>query len=148
MDVDGKSADDILEISRIYLEKDGRFFNFLKSERQSLLEREREQQQIAEQERKRQLEEEEEKRVAEKKLVEERRKRDNERLQRIAQHEKEVVLARSIPLRRYLMQSVVPALSEGLLQVCRVMPEDPVDYLAEFLMVEAYKNSNSLTADL
>jgi adenylate kinase len=37
------------------------------------------------------------------------------------------------PLRSYLMQNVIPALVDGLLDVCRVRPEDPVDYLAEYL---------------
>ena len=33
----------------------------------------------------------------------------------------------------YLMKNVIPSLTEGLLETCKVMPEDPVDYLAEYL---------------
>ena len=40
---------------------------------------------------------------------------------------------RAIPLRNYLMQNVIPTLTEGLIEVCKLKPEDPVDYLAEWL---------------
>lgn len=41
--------------------------------------------------------------------------------------------ARSKPLRNYLMENVIPKLCEGMLEVVKVKPEDPVDYLAEWL---------------
>ena len=47
--------------------------------------------------------------------------------------DQELVEAASLPLRRYLMSSVVPALVDGLLDVCRVQPQDPIDYLAEYM---------------
>ncbi|PFH38728.1 Dpy-30 motif protein [Besnoitia besnoiti] len=143
LDVDGKSAADILECARLFIEKDGRFFNFLKSERQSILEKEQELLRQRQEEEAKSREAEELARAEEKRRMDERRKRDADRLQKIAEHERNVLMARSIPLRRYLMQAVVPTLSEGLLQVCRVMPEDPVDFLAEFLMAEAHKATNS-----
>ena len=31
------------------------------------------------------------------------------------------------------MDNVVPILTEGLINVCKEMPEDPVDFLAEYL---------------
>ena len=31
------------------------------------------------------------------------------------------------------MQNVIPTLTEGLIEVCKLKPEDPVDYLAEYL---------------
>lgn len=37
--------------------------------------------------------------------------------------------ARSLPLRNYLMQHVMPTLTEGLIEACKVKPEDPIDYL-------------------
>lgn len=37
--------------------------------------------------------------------------------------------AHSIPLRNYLMRHVMPTLTEGLIEVCKIRPEDPVDYL-------------------
>ena len=35
----------------------------------------------------------------------------------------------SIPLRNYLMRHVLPTLTDGLMEVCKVRPDDPVDYL-------------------
>ena len=35
----------------------------------------------------------------------------------------------SIPLRNYLMRHVMPTLTQGLIEVCKVKPDDPVDYL-------------------
>jgi adenylate kinase len=40
---------------------------------------------------------------------------------------------RAMPLRQYLLESIVPILTEGLLDVCKTKPNDPVDYLAEWL---------------
>ena len=49
------------------------------------------------------------------------------------QQESELLEVRSIPLRNYLMANVIPTLTEGLIEVCKVKPEDPVDYIAEYL---------------
>jgi len=55
------------------------------------------------------------------------------RLAELQQQERELLEVRSIPLRTYLMQHVIPTLTEGLIEVCKQRPEDPVDYLAEWL---------------
>jgi adenylate kinase len=44
-----------------------------------------------------------------------------------------VLETKSQPLRQYLLENVVPILCEGLFEVCRDKPEDPVEQLAEFL---------------
>ena len=44
-----------------------------------------------------------------------------------------LIEASSAPIRSYLMENVIPALVDGLLDVCKVQPDDPVDYLAEYL---------------
>lgn len=41
----------------------------------------------------------------------------------------------SEPLRQYLMQFVVPALTSGLVEVCQELPKDPIGYLSEYLLV-------------
>jgi adenylate kinase len=51
----------------------------------------------------------------------------------VRKQEQEVLDAQSIPLREYLMRHVMPTLAEALIEVCKVRPDDPVDYLAEFL---------------
>ncbi len=40
---------------------------------------------------------------------------------------------RSLPMRQYLVDNVLPLLTKGLLEVGRLRPEDPIDFLAEYL---------------
>ncbi|XP_076801317.1 adenylate kinase 7-like isoform X1 [Clavelina lepadiformis] len=56
-----------------------------------------------------------------------------ERLEEVRRQEREVLEAQSMPLRNFLMKHVMPTLTKGLIECCEVRPEDPVDYLAEFL---------------
>ena len=58
---------------------------------------------------------------------------DARRMAELQQQERELLEVRAIPLRNYLMQNVIPTLTEGLIEVCKLKPEDPVDYLAEWL---------------
>lgn len=37
--------------------------------------------------------------------------------------------ARSAPLRQYLMDTVIPSLTKGLMEVATIKPKDPVDFL-------------------
>ena len=63
-------------------------------------------------------------------------KRDAEwasRMKVIQQDEHNVLQVQSEPLREFLMEHVMPTLTEGLIEVCKVRPDDPVDYLAEYL---------------
>ncbi len=39
----------------------------------------------------------------------------------------------SIPLRNYLMSHVMPTLTKGLIECAKSKPEDPIDFLAEYL---------------
>jgi adenylate kinase len=59
------------------------------------------------------------------------------RMQAVAQQEAELLEARSEPLRRYLVAHVIPKLTEGLVEVTKVKPENPVDFLAEYLFQAA-----------
>jgi len=62
-----------------------------------------------------------------------RQKQEIMRLAEVESQEKEILELRSLPLRTYLMDNVIPTLTKGLIEVCKVRPEDPVDYLAEYL---------------
>ena len=55
------------------------------------------------------------------------------RLDQIKDYERDILDQKSQPIRQYLMDNLVPILTEGLLEVCKRTPEDPVDYLAEYL---------------
>ncbi|XP_021034783.1 adenylate kinase 7 isoform X2 [Mus caroli] len=57
----------------------------------------------------------------------------NKRLEEVKREERELLEVQSIPLRNYLMTYVMPTLMQGLNECCKVRPEDPVDFLAEYL---------------
>lgn len=78
--------------------------------------------------------EEREKRDAEE--AAERQRREEEwrvRLSEVKRQEQELLENQSIPLRNYLMKHVMPTLAQGLIECCKMRPDDPVDYLAEYL---------------
>ena len=43
----------------------------------------------------------------------------------------------SLPIRAYLDQTVVPLVLQGMAEVAKERPENPIKYLAEFLMKHA-----------
>lgn len=47
--------------------------------------------------------------------------------------ESKILDEKSQILRQYISENVVPLLTQGILEVCQKLPDDPVDYLAEFL---------------
>ncbi|RLN49237.1 hypothetical protein BBJ29_003883 [Phytophthora kernoviae] len=59
--------------------------------------------------------------------------KERARLELLQREEAELLETRAKPLRTYLMDTVLPALTEGMLEVVKVQPTDPIDYLAEFL---------------
>jgi adenylate kinase len=42
-----------------------------------------------------------------------------------------------IPTRQFLLLNIMPVLTKGMLEVCKINPIDPIDYLANYL----FKNS-------
>lgn len=48
--------------------------------------------------------------------------------------EQEELEIRSLPLRHYLMRHVLPSITDGLVQVAKIKPNDAVDFLAEYLL--------------
>jgi adenylate kinase len=72
--------------------------------------------------------------AAERKAKEEEEKRAKEaaratREEEVRKAETEMLESRSLPLRQYLMANVIPTLTEGMLEVVKMKPEDPIDYL-------------------
>ncbi|CAF3681171.1 unnamed protein product [Rotaria sp. Silwood1] len=55
------------------------------------------------------------------------------KLEQIKREEFEMLDAQSTPLRNYLMAHVMPTLTKALIECCQVRPEDPVDFVAEYL---------------
>ncbi|XP_030760146.1 adenylate kinase 7-like [Sitophilus oryzae] len=79
--------------------------------------------------------------MLEKQLAEEQAKKDYEdkmekwaeTLEKLQMEEEKIIAAETEPLRFYLMKYVFPTLTQGLLEVAKIRPDDPVDYLAEYL---------------
>ena len=51
----------------------------------------------------------------------------------LLQEERDALEVKSLPLRTFLMENVIPSLTKALVEVAKVRPEDPVDYVAEYL---------------
>uniref|UniRef100_UPI003AACC047 adenylate kinase 7-like n=1 Tax=Centroberyx gerrardi TaxID=166262 RepID=UPI003AACC047 len=58
----------------------------------------------------------------------------SKRLEEVKQQENDLLEARSLPLRSYLVKNVMPTLNQGLIECCKARPQNPVDFLAEYLL--------------
>ncbi|XP_071559249.1 adenylate kinase 7 [Temnothorax nylanderi] len=54
-------------------------------------------------------------------------------MEKLKQEEEERLCILAEPLRHYLMKYVFPTLTEALIEVAKLRPEDPIDFLAEYL---------------
>ncbi|KAJ8411819.1 hypothetical protein AAFF_G00154570 [Aldrovandia affinis] len=54
-------------------------------------------------------------------------------MEEVQKVEQDFLEAQTAPLRNYLMKTVMPTLTQGLIECCKSKPEDPVDFLAEYL---------------
>lgn len=55
------------------------------------------------------------------------------KLAEVKAQESELLDTSAAPLRNFLVRHVMPSLTEGLVEVCKAKPKDPVDFLAEYL---------------
>jgi len=138
IDHDGEKFE-MFESMRVYIERNGRPFNYLSSVRS--LNRKREDA-LTKEEAQTKDEVAIEKQVAEEGVQ---KKKDHlcslaeGRLDSIAGHMHELRGARERHnMRQFLMKAIIPVLTEGMIDVWRVTPTDPVDYLAEYV----FKKSN------
>ncbi|XP_002738748.1 adenylate kinase 7-like [Saccoglossus kowalevskii] len=84
----------------------------------------------------REKEEKEEREMREAEEAAERQRRQEEwaqRLEEVKRQEQEVLENQAVPLRNYLMKHVMPTLTQGLIECCKVRPDDAIDHLAEYL---------------
>ncbi|XP_035599264.1 adenylate kinase 7 [Oncorhynchus keta] len=54
-------------------------------------------------------------------------------LEEVKKQEHDLLEVQAVPLRNYLMKNVMPTLTQGLIECCKTRPQDPVDFLAEYL---------------
>lgn len=57
-------------------------------------------------------------------------------LEELQIEEEKLLTVQSEPLRHYMVRFIFPTLARGLIEVARIKPYDPVDFLAEFLFRE------------
>jgi len=129
----GKDEEELFESTRIYIEKAGRPFNYLRTAEEVAEEgfARRRAQEAAAVERAATEVQRQVSRTTDQ--AEEDSKRHIERMRIISAHEQERRELEALPLREYLMRHTVPHLTEGLIEMCKVLPDDPVDYLANYL---------------
>lgn len=65
------------------------------------------------------------------------------KVEEVRKQEKDTLEVQSEPLRNYLVKYVMPTLTAGLIEVAKVRPDDPVDFLAEFLFKVSYKSKSN-----
>ena len=131
---------EMFESMRIYIERDGRSYNYLDSVRKLNTKREEalvqeEQDFNADKASKKQDEEGQ----AEKKRLD-LEDLQNGRLSSIKTHMDELEETKKLNMRQFLMKQIIPVLTEGMIDVYRVGPTDPVDYLTDYI----FTKSNSL----
>eukprot|EP00750_Incisomonas_marina_P024977 INCI5261.1.p1 GENE.INCI5261.1~~INCI5261.1.p1 ORF type:complete len:720 (+),score=150.04 INCI5261.1:101-2260(+) len=130
---ESETSDRVIDTCKLYIENGrGKPFNYrpTRQERQEIARRELEQAQVDQEAQ--QLAADEARR-AETLAREQEELELEQRRNKFIRKEMQMLEKRAMPLREYLMESVVPVLTEGLLEVCKTKPEDPVDYLAEWL---------------
>ncbi|XP_051510717.1 adenylate kinase 7a isoform X2 [Myxocyprinus asiaticus] len=57
----------------------------------------------------------------------------NRNVMEVKKQEHELLEMRSIPMRHYLMKYVMPTVTQALVECCKIKPDDPVDFVAEYL---------------
>jgi adenylate kinase len=121
-----------LGVMSMYIEKGGKFFNY----HPTIEEQTTKQQQLEHKKQEEKQRKEHDHQIQERQEQDERQAREIQNSLRQTQvlvEDQELVDLCSQPLRNYLMQNVIPALVDGLLDISRTQPEDPIDYLAEYL---------------
>ena len=129
---------ELFEAMRVYIERHGRPYNYLPS-----LERLNNDRHIY-------LDQKEDdvnqKLKAEETSKAQKKEKDEARLQRLSEdffsnieeHVKGLQQVKETKPREFLMKNIVPTLSEGLIEITKVAPIDPIDYLADYI----FKKSN------
>ncbi|XP_076388236.1 adenylate kinase 7 [Megachile rotundata] len=54
-------------------------------------------------------------------------------MEKLKEEEEERLSVLGLPLRNYLVKYIFPTLTEGLIEVANLRPDDPIDFLAEYL---------------
>ena len=131
---------EMFEAMRVYIERNGRTYNYLQSVKSLNVKRE---EHLTQEQKETEAEV-----AAEKKKDADsvKAKRDalvqlaEGRLEFLDQHTEALKTSEKMFMRQFLMKAIIPVLTEGMIDVWRVGPTDPVDYLADYV----FRKSNEL----
>ena len=141
MDADGEKYE-MFESMRIYIERFGRPYNYLKSVKELNEEREKH---LIEEEKATAAEQEAGSTKDQEALATQKAalaKLFEQRLTHVKAHMAELCDCDDLNMRQFLMKYIIPVLTEGMIDVWKHGPLDPVDYLAEYI----FKRSNGTWA--
>ena len=131
---------EMFESMRVYIERNGRSNNYLPPVSELNVEREKHLiKEEADDKAEKASKVEAEKKTAEEKAAGLERLQ-GDRLSSIMGHMKEIGAQDKLNMRQFLMKQVIPVLTEGMIDVYKVGPTDPVDYLSDYI----FKKSNDL----
>ena len=66
------------------------------------------------------------------------------RLNELKSKEKILLEKKSEVMRRYLNDKIIPLLVKGILNICENVPDDPVEFLANFILDNNYNFSKNI----
>jgi len=136
-DVDNNDEIEVFHAIRVYMEARGQFFNYLKSEEDRIRDVAKDIATAEVQGDAKVVREVADVKAKEQARQDDRRQEEAARLRLLAESEAQLLANETLPLRQYLMSNVVPTLTEGLMEVCKVTPDDPIEYLSEYLFAHA-----------
>ena len=137
-DEEKDDPEETFEMMRIYIERNGRPFNYFKLKDEDInMNRinyvENKKNDIDNQLKKR--EEEKQQKIDEEESLY--WKKMEERIETIKKDKSQLEENQKIPTRKFLLVNIMPTLTKGLLEVCKINPIDPIDYLADFLFTNS-----------
>ena len=136
IECDGNTFE-MFESMRVYIERSGRSYNYLPSVRVLNVKREEElvkEERDAKEKAAKASENEKQKSELEREGLE---KLQDGRLASIKHHMEELENTSKLNMRQFLMKQIIPVLTEGMIEVYRFGPTDPVDYLADYIFTKS-----------
>lgn len=136
IECDGNTFE-MFQSMRVYIERNGRSYNYLPTVRVLNVKREEE---LVKEERNAKAEKAASQDQAKGKIELERdalEKLQDGRLASIKSHMEEIENTSKLHMRQFLMKQIIPVLTEGMIEVYRVGPTDPVDYLSEYIFTKS-----------
>eukprot|EP00828_Plagiopyla_frontata_P042469 TRINITY_DN6340_c0_g1_i1.p1 TRINITY_DN6340_c0_g1~~TRINITY_DN6340_c0_g1_i1.p1 ORF type:complete len:335 (+),score=108.84 TRINITY_DN6340_c0_g1_i1:266-1270(+) len=133
-----KSQFEIFESLRIYIERNGRPNNYLQNPSELNEDHEQYYSKMHDEIQNRKVIEAEKKENKAKEIIQDKAKFSNEVISQIEKNEIQGEIAQTFRFRNYLMEFIVPTLSEALIEVTDTRPDDPIDFLAEYLYKKSF----------